>query len=429
MEPGLQNFMGLREVMRGGVAAMEAAPAIPNPIEHAFLKLVIKYLDRIIDAKENGTPLLCTWLGNALEVYGAMDLPFFCPAEMTLATLSQNDALDCIHNSPMPDDGCALIELSIESVRNQRVPTPTIISTHLMPCDGMSVLHEMWRTTPGWEHIPHWRLDPPLTNTPEDFAYYAGEIRREIAFLEEQTGRKLDWDRLREVCEQSNQVYAAWDDLAHLCMSKPAPLPSFVLGEMGWMPTLHIGMPGDPDNLEFFNLMIDIASKNVEEGIAAVPGEQIRLLWADVNGPWNQELLAPWLEETYGAVVAASFQGRTPYTMIDTSSEQRMLETMAQRHTAEPPMLRQIRGNADVICQDIRDFVRDYQLDCVVVPGHKGHKDKGGDIAYIRQTCREIGVPLLVLSCDVFDPSYTPVDQIKRSFKEFFESQGWRPLQ
>lgn len=60
--------------------------------------------------------------------------------------------------------------------------------------------------------------------------------------------------------------------------------------------------PGDPEVTEFFKNMAETAADMVEKGIGAVENEQVRILWADLNGSWAEAELGPWLEETYEAV-------------------------------------------------------------------------------------------------------------------------------
>ena len=424
---GLERFKQYHDIFAGGLQALKSAPE-PDEVKIAFFELGLGHVDGVIRAVENDEPLVSEWYGNAVEIYGAMDLVHFCPVDMILATLDMFDGIDQIHQCPTPDDSCGLIQLATDGVRRGIVPRPTVICSMLEPCDAQSVMHEAWGTNPGWDKIPVIALDPPYGNTDDDYRYFAGELRREIALLEKYTGHKMDWDKLARICDEMNRSYAAWDDFNHIIMQKPCTMPSFTPGNFGWNPVQHIGWPGDPKNTAFYELMSKTAMERLEKGQGIVPFEQVRVLWADLDGPWNVNVFGPWLEQTFGGVVVTSFQGRTPYSVVDTSSEESMLFGLARRSLTEVPMIRQARGTVDIFCQDIRDMVRDYQIDCVIFPGHKGHKDQGGNIAYLKETCREIGVPLLTFTSDIFDPTYLPMEQIKRIVTNFFETQGWYPL-
>ena len=73
--------------------------------------------------------------------------------------------------------------------------------------------------------------------------------------------------------------------------------------------------------------------------------------------------------------------GYTPYTLIDTSTEDSMFKGLAKRALSDVPMVRQARGVADNFLSDIRRIVKDYKIDCVVWPGHMGHKDGAAAVA------------------------------------------------
>ncbi|HUV52792.1 MAG TPA: 2-hydroxyacyl-CoA dehydratase family protein, partial [Dehalococcoidia bacterium] len=94
------------------------------------------------------------------------------------------------------------------------------------------------------------------------------------------------------------------------------------------------------------------------------------------------------------------------------------------RNLCELPMVRQVRGTADTLANDIVQIVKNYKIDCVVWPAHMGHKDGSASIGIMRQICRNIGVPLLALGIDLFDRRYTSMDSLKDKFSEFFDTMG-----
>ena len=105
-----------------------------------------------------------------------------------------------------------------------------------------------------------------------------------------------------------------------------------------------------------------------------------------------------------------------------------MLFGLARKSINEVPMIRQARGTVDTFLFDVKKMCTDYQIDCVFFPNHKGHKDQGGNIGYLRQLCREMDMPLLTFASDIFDPTYLPIDELKRIIANFFETQGWEPI-
>jgi hypothetical protein len=152
--------------------------------------------------------------------------------------------------------------------------------------------------------------------------------------------------------------------------------------------------------------------------------EKIRLFWFDIMPyGWIFEFM-PWLEAEWGAVIVMDMFGNFPYTLIDTSSEETMFHDLAKRNLLDAPMIRQARGTAENFSNDIRRIVVDYKIDCVIWPGHMGHKDGAATVGIMRETCRDLGVPFLHIGLDLFDKKYTSVEEVKDKVSEFFRGMG-----
>ncbi len=417
---GLQRFCQYRDAKKALISQFEQSSE-PDLLLIKFFRLMLADDERIIDCIENDKPLLSSWYGNAIEIYAAMGVQSYCPVDNILHAGPTPEDLAGMDGTPIPSDMCGLIKIGAYAVEAGLVPVPTAIIAMLEPCDAQSALHEAWLNTEGWEGIPTFALDPAYGSGVYDYAYFAGELRRMIAFLEDHVGRKLDYDRLREVIEVTNEQYAAWADYNELRRAVPCPHgSSFGTSDMGWGLTQHI-WAGQPETLEVFNMLTADAEQKVRARIAGVPNERIRILWADLVPFWHGPLAA-WLAEEWGANVVMDFQGYTPYEYIDTSTEESMLVGLAKRCLAEVPMIRQARGSVDAMIEDITRISKDYKCDCVIFPGHVGHKDQSASIGFLREACREIKVPLLILTVDNFDPRYTTIEVLKRQISEFFEA-------
>jgi len=152
--------------------------------------------------------------------------------------------------------------------------------------------------------------------------------------------------------------------------------------------------------------------------------EKIRLLWFDIMPyGWVFEFM-PWLELEWGAILVMDMFSNFPYTMIDTTSEETMFHDLAKRNLVDVPMIRQARGTAENFSSDIVRIVKDYKIDCVIWPGHMGHKDGAATAGIMRETCRDIGVPFLHIGLDLFDKRYTSVDEVKNRVSQFFTGMG-----
>jgi benzoyl-CoA reductase subunit B len=101
-----------------------------------------------------------------------------------------------------------------------------------------------------------------------------------------------------------------------------------------------------------------------------------------------------------------------------------MWQGLARRGLFETAMMRQATGTAEARLADLVRIVRDYRIDAVVWPGHMGHKESLALYGIVRETCRELGVPILELRMDMFDKRYTTADEIKDKFTRLVQAMG-----
>jgi benzoyl-CoA reductase/2-hydroxyglutaryl-CoA dehydratase subunit BcrC/BadD/HgdB len=420
---GLPRFYEYRERVRAIIGMIEQSPA-PNPVQLGLLRLLQANDERIIDAAENDKPLVSIWYGNAPEIFAAMDIVAFCPFDNLKVHLPLTEwrDLEAADKHPLPADVCSLIRMSAYAVEAGLLPTPTAMVAMTTPCDAQPALHEMWKNVDEWRDVPTFVLDPSYSTSASDFSYFAGELKRMIQFLEQQTGKKMDLSRLRQVIEESNLQYEIMAELNECRRAKPCPYPSFMPSEVTWGITQHL-RSGDTEGTTVLRMLQGFGEQQVKAKQGAVPKENIRILWADLVPVYYEEFGA-WLAEKWGAVVVQDFQGDSPYEPIDTSTEESMLLGLAKRSLHESPMIRQARGYADVMVSDITRIVKDYKIDCVFFPGHMGHKDQSASVHIIKETCRSLKVPLFAFTSSNFDPRYTPMDVLKTKVSEFFEATG-----
>jgi len=380
-----------------------------------------KSTEKLWKAAEGAEPLIATYYPCGPEIIAAMDLPNYCLLATALMFGGSPEEIDECEEMGIGTDMCTAIRLGIHDVETDKAPVPAAMIALLHPCDGTLIMHQVIQTNEKWRHVPVFGADPPYFQDERSIEYYAEELKQMVSFLEEHTGRKLDMDRLREIIKENNIQYELWAEYNELRRAVPCP-------HAGAMGTQMFGIAqasnlcGNPLGTAVMREIIADAEKRVKEGKGWLENERIRLLWFDIR-PVKYEL-TPWLEEEWGAVTVLDMFGYAPYSTIDISSEDSMFKGMAKRYLYEAPMIRQARGFADNFADDIKRIVRDYKIDCVIWPGHMGHKDGAASIGIMRETCREIGVAYLHIGLDLFDTRYTTVEAIKNRISTFFTAMG-----
>ncbi|AWW25868.1 2-hydroxyacyl-CoA dehydratase family protein [Acetobacterium sp. KB-1] len=401
-----------------------APPEMQNPVLIGLINLVMESDKKTLECIETGAPMVSTWYGNASEILAAMDIHFFNPVFNILGHMYMTELYDLEESDKisLPDDICSLIRLSTYAVQDHLVPKPTAMLAMLEPCDAQPVMHESFKHN-GWANVPDFSLDYGYGTSEEDYQYFANELKGMITFLEAvHPGVKMDYDKLRAVIEETNRQYETWAEYNELRRAVPCPGGSFQGSVVAWPITQHV-RAGQQKATELLQMMVYDAEQKVKAGIGAVPDEQIRILWADLAPQWNEEL-GQWLAEEWKANVVMDFQGYAPYTPIDTSTPESMLLGLARRSTAEVPMIRQARGTVEVFLEDITRIVKDYSIDCVIFPGHMGHKDQSATTKFLKELCKDLDVPLLSLTTSLFDERYTPMEEVKKQISEFFRVTG-----
>ena len=107
-ETGLERRLEYRERLAGISQMLHGLPAEQqNPIQIALIDFMREYNEGILDAAQNHKPLVCTWYGNAQEIFAGMGIKYYNPV-MDLMFHLQFTAMRCGRwkiaciRSPMP---------------------------------------------------------------------------------------------------------------------------------------------------------------------------------------------------------------------------------------------------------------------------------------------------------------------------------------
>jgi benzoyl-CoA reductase subunit B len=420
---GLERFYKACETWRSLLRDLRGEPVDKqNRLLMGVLSLLLEKDEQTIQCAVEGKPFLSSWYASAPEIYAAMDLHYFNSVDNILQHLYANNLqdLEACDRMGIPEDICSLIRLSSYGVMAGAVPTPTAVIAMMQPCDGMRALHESYRNDEHWGSVPFFALDSVYSYNRNDagrFRYFAGELKRMVAFLEAETGHTLDFDKLRDVIEETNRQFELWAEYNELRRAVPCPGPSFE-GTSTFFILTQIIRSGDVRATELLRSLLADTEKKVRDRTGPVEKERIRIFWADIVPAWSEEL-STWLAKEWGASIIMDWQSFAPYTAIDTATEESMLNGLARRALTETMMVRQ-SGPVEVILEDATRIINDYSIDCVVFPGHMGHKDQSGYIGFLREMCRDLRVPFLSFTSSLFDPRYMSMDDVKGTLAEFF---------
>jgi benzoyl-CoA reductase/2-hydroxyglutaryl-CoA dehydratase subunit BcrC/BadD/HgdB len=355
------------------------------------------------------------------EIFRAMGLSTFV-AELNGLLLpmiephSMETYIDECENEGIPPDICSLPKSTMGLFLKEETPPAKAIVTSNLPCDGGMSSYSLIEKK---LNIPTFRLDIPHHFKDERaLAYFAEELKRMIRWLEEHTPGRMDWDRLREICEERNRMVELELELWDLVRIRPAP----IAGEVVWLTHLWFFnlFPGSKTSTQLIQKLVALGKQNLEEGVSAVKDEKYRTLL------WNPPLvhfvdLFNWAEHAYGIslVMDSMTFNRLPY--IDTSTPDTLLEGIG-RNIMNGPMARHTRGPADNYLDDIFHIHKQFDLDMLWVGGHIGCKNTQALNGMLRERCREAGLPLLIIDYDLSDPRIVSREGILEQVNHFMEN-------
>jgi len=409
------------------IEVLKLEPGEMGHLQLPILENIIEQHKGTIECVEQGKTFLASQFTNPVEILTAVDVHWYFHIQQLFAAsgtgggVHSTEDLEEADKLNIPRDCCTLIRLGHYLQVAGLYPIPTAYLALTEPCDSVAGWHAAFMHHPDWRNVPVFAPDPPYHTDERAIDYYAGQIREMVDFITEHTGKKMDMDRLKEIVDETNKCYALWMEYNELRRSSPAP-HGHILPLSCFFQINTLGA-GDPRKTLWYQDMVADAEMRVKENKPEVPNQKIRVFWYDIPPFYFNEVVT-WLEQEWNAIIAMDMVSYCPYDLIDTSTEDSMFQGLAKRAFQDGPMIHQGRGIVDNVINDITRIVKDYKIDCVIFPGHMGHKDMAAASSIMRDTCREIGVPFLYVGLDVADYRYTTVDEIKDKISQFFTAMG-----
>lgn len=287
-----------------------------------------------------------------------------------------------------------------------------MLGTGMMICDPRYKWYQAaQRYTNAPMHVlgllnPHWyytHVDPKEVRE-YYMKYVVAELRGLVEFLEQQTGRKMDYDRLSEVVDLSERTIKIWYDAYQLRKAVPAPMPT--------EDALNVMVPGffmmgTQEAYDFYCEVYDEIKYRVDNGIGTIPDEKYRLLWTMSLPPWYGLVLFNYFESR-GAVFPIELVYHPPKPLGIPPSLTDPIERMAWRfYESFTGGYEKARGRAgDPFVDWFLDMIEDYKLDGVVF--HQAMTCRTihtGQLHQINLLKKHTDKPVLVLEGDIVDVS------------------------
>jgi len=306
------------------------------------------------------------------------------------------------------------------------MPKPSMLIGCSAVCDPR---YKWYQALGRYLDTPYYTFDvlwPPIDADIEEVKgyyidYLMEGLRGLVAFLEENTGRKMDMDRLSQIVATAEETRRVWWQVHELRKAVPAPMPA---QDMLNCIVPGMFMTGEQDALNFYRKLYDEVKYRVDNKIGVIPDEKYRLLWSGGLPPWHSMGIFKYFE-TLGAVFVTemAYNLGQPPDIPDriTDPLERLATGFFQIFTNYFERAR--RGCGDPVVQRLLDFITDYKIDALVNHGTISCRATTIGQTHQGNVIREhVKVPILHIETDIIDSRSFSEAHLKDQIDAFIET-------
>ena len=290
------------------------------------------------------------------------------------------------------------------------LPKPALLSARLT-CDCIQRVFAAWAEAFGTEFIPidnpgatylpprWWELSRHRWRElaePHRLAFTIGELRKIVAALERITGRPFDEQALGALMEGVNRQEEYFDEVRELiCRAPKTPVRMHeqIVNVMAaqWL-------RGSEWAVGHARAFRDEVEHRVSRGIAAFPGERLRLMWVGA-GLWHDTAFYTAFEDDLGAVFVWSMylafgpDGYIRYGLEDPMAALASRTVSMNEQLHNPPW-----ANEWIV-----DQARRHRIDAAVVLTPLGMRPAATGKRFVVRALERAGIPALAISADMVD--------------------------
>lgn len=241
--------------------------------------------------------------------------------------------------------------------------------------------------------------------------YAVSEMHRLIDFLTAATGRKLDYDRLKETVTLSNQASILWDEIMAYRRFIPAPFSAAEIGIMFVMVTRQ----GTKEAVDFLTQVRDEVAARAENKIGIIAEEHLRLFWDNIP-PWYNLGLLKAFEKMKGVVVAETYSSAWSIRLDQADP----IEALARKSLLSYSMVScvSIKKRKEMVLKACRE----YAIDGAVLHCNKSCAPITlGQMDIKSALEEELGIPSVVIDGDHMDERNFSPAQFQTRIEAFME--------
>jgi benzoyl-CoA reductase subunit B len=260
--------------------------------------------------------------------------------------------------------------------------------------------------TKWWEHlsrswmIPLINIDSPVMVPAVDEKDIYGHVKRQcenlIKYLEGFTGKKFDYDRLKEVVTNAKSSADGYREM--LNVNKKTPVAATFFDLMGHnFPNLVLRYK--PETGEHYRMMAAEMNQRVRDGISAMPNMKYRVYWDGIPYWFAIKTLSEKLQQLDMCLVTSNYFEIFTFAGLDPA---RPLDSIAET-TAKFYLNRSVEYKAETT----EKLFRDYHCDAGIFAYALSCKPFSISMHYIADRIQnKLDVPVTIVEGDLVDETF-----------------------
>jgi hypothetical protein len=320
-----QNLMKYIPSFRGAIEPILEYPEVGS----AFLKAASTYLENINTARDRGKKVAASTFCFSPAILYAMDV-----VPITFELLTVMGTFLWKHGTAEYLDYCCEIGFTETSCSSQRGSLGAYLSGNGVDIDFFlndapgvcDTYANAFAFGAAYLDKPFYQLNMPSDLTsPRSLEYHREDFKELISFIENQTGKKLDPDHLKEILEEVEIQDEICDELEELQMLKPNPTP--VLFQFFIYATRFL-FSGAKEGTEVLRLILNHVKKNADLGVSGLrhKKENLRALFCYIDHYTSNFRLWEMFEDLgitqVGNILSRQWDNKSPLAKVDGKEEE-----------------------------------------------------------------------------------------------------------
>ncbi|MGI5978816.1 MAG: 2-hydroxyacyl-CoA dehydratase subunit D [Oscillospiraceae bacterium] len=293
-------------------------------------------------------------------------------------------------------------------------PDAFVYST--VPCDSSRIAYPVMEKI--W-NVPTFNVDLPFRRDKRGEDYLIAQTKEFIAFMEELTGTKLDWEKFKESMAVANRANELLEKCADLRKHTPCPLPGTLLVTNACMS----GQAADPAMVKFLEKELETGEMMLELGMGAcMNGEKYRMLFLQ-NMLWTSLKSYGYLEREYGAICIMDVLGHFHGDFYEHMDDKEDCFRIMAHKMMNLPMIHGAAGPVEYYEDRITYLMDNFNINTSVFLGHIGCKHTWASTKILSDFIQsKYGIPTLLLDVDCIDGRYKGAEEVQNAIVEYLEN-------